>query len=233
MSHPIFPAASLDAAGLNLHAVFTIAELPAGCLGLIPEAAGYRQLILFGHAGRRLWECVQASGIGGEHPIDHYSIRTVEQWFAEHLPSQRYCFLYPGDAPIGLQALGTLAGWHHPSPFRIGVNADWGSWFAYRAAVLADTDFAPSPPVDRGNPCLSCRDQPCLAACPAGARADGQIAIEDCVTVRLRTGSPCALQCLARNACPVGREHRYDDAQTEHSMRLSLRMIREHYGKGG
>lgn len=232
MTHSAFPAAPLDAAGLNLQAVFAIAELPAGSLAAVPEATDYRQLILFGHAGRRLWECVQASGIGGEHPIDSYSIRTVEQWFAEHLPGRRYSFVYPGDAPIGLQALGALAGWHHPSPFRIGVDAVWGSWFAYRAAVLADTDFAPSPAVDCGNPCLTCRDQPCLAACPAAPFGGGEIAIADCAQVRLEADSPCALHCHARIACPVGREHRYDDAQTEHSMRRSLQTLRDYYDKG-
>lgn len=225
MSGSVFPAGFFDRAGLNRQHVFNLADLPAEIVAALQPLPGERQLILLGHAGRRLWDCVQAAGIAGEHPIDDYCRQTVARFFAEHLPGQACRLPYPGDTPLGLQALGTLAGWHQPSPLMIGVDAEWGSWFAYRAVILCATDFAPTPVVERRSPCLDCRDQPCLAACPAEATGL-PFRLEPCADERLRPSSACAYGCLARNACPVGAEHRYAEGQIRHSFALSLAMLR-------
>ena len=143
-----FPAkAFLDAAGLNRQHVFNLADLPADLVAPLAPAAHERQLILFGHAGRRLWECVQAEGIRSAHPIDEYSVRTVAHWLAQALPTAQTRRLYPGTQPIGLQRLGAIAGWHHAAPFMVGIDPVWGSWFAYRVAILADTDLPASAPL--------------------------------------------------------------------------------------
>lgn len=227
--HSPFPANHLNQAGLNRQHVFTLSELPAEVVATLGDIDGYRQLILIGHAGRLLWECVKASGIEGEHPIDDYSVRTVARWFTEFLPGRRYTLLYPGEAAVGLQQLGRLAGWHHPSPFMIGIDATWGSWFAYRAVVLADTDFLPSPPAERLNPCQTCQEKPCITACPAGALADGSFSLSRCASYRLQPDSACAYGCLARSACPIGSAHRYDEAQVRHSYSRSLAMLRQYF----
>lgn len=226
MNGQAFPAAFFAAAGLNRQHVFNLGELPADILGGLEPRPEERQLILLGHAGRHLWDCVQAAGLPGEHPIDDYCRQTVARCFAEQLPGTAYRLAYPGAAPVGLQALGTLAGWHHPSPFMIGVDRRWGSWFAYRAVILCATDFAPTPVVDHGSPCTDCREPPCIAACPAGA-AGTPFNLQACADERLHEDSPCAYGCLARNACPVGSEHRYAEAQIRHSFALSLAMLRQ------
>lgn len=227
MSDSVFPRAYFDRTGLNRQHVFTVAELPAEMVASLQPLPEERQLILLGHAGRRLWDCVQAAGGDSAQPIDDYCRRTVAGWFAEQLPGHRYRLPYPGDAPIGLQALGKLAGWHHASPFMIGVDGEWGSWFAYRAVILCDTDFPPSPVAERLNPCLSCADQPCIAACPAGA-AGSPFNLARCSAERLGPASACAYGCLARNACPVGRQHRYADEQMRHVYGQSLAMLRQY-----
>lgn len=224
----------LNEAGLNRQAIFNLADLPADIREKLAPQAGERQLILLGHGGRRLWECVTASAPDSEHPIDDYCVATVRQLLADYFPDRRYRILYPGDQPIGLQALGQLAGWHHPSPFMIGVDAQWGSWHAYRAAILSDSDFPAQAPVDRDSaaktlpPCQRCAEQACIATCPAGALADGKFDLARCSTYRLQPNSPCAFTCLARLACPVGSEHRYDAAQLHHSYSRSLQMIRQY-----
>ncbi len=225
MSGSVFPGDRFAAAGLNRQHVFVLADLPPAVRHGLQPRPGERRLILLGHAGRHLWDCVQASGIGGEHPIDDYCRQTVARLFAEHLPGHRYRLLYPGSAPVGLQALGQLAGWHHASPFMVGVDAEWGSWYAYRAVILSTADFAPMPVVERRGPCLDCRDRPCIAACPAGAAGDN-FRLDRCADERLRPASPCARGCLARSACPVGAEHRYAEAQIRHSYSQSLPMLR-------
>lgn len=221
-----FPADSLTAAGLNRHFVFDLADLPDTVRATLGDTDGCRQLILLGHGGRRLWDCLQTSGLGGEHPIDAHCVRTVRRWLAEQLPGRTSRIVYPGEQPVGLQALGRLAGWHHDSPFRVGIDAEWGSWFAYRAVILADCDFLPSFPVDRGNPCPTCVPRLCVTTCPAGALEGGAFSLERCAAYRLQSGSPCAEGCLARKACPVGAEHRYTEAQIRHSYSRSLAMLR-------
>ncbi len=228
---PLFPTATLDAAGLNRQHLFDLAALPDTVGATLGDTTGFSQLLLIGHGGRRLWECVQASGIGGSDPIDDYTRQTLAEWFARELPGSDYRILYPGEAPVGLQAFGELAGWHHPTPFRVGIDAKWGSWFAYRAAVLCTTRFSPFFRVDRSSPCATCIERPCVAACPANALAGENFDLDACLHWRMDPASTCADTCLARLACPVGAEHRYDAAQIRHSYGRSLDMLR-HYLKG-
>ena len=43
----------------------------------------------------------------------------------------------PGPLRTGLQQLGALVGWHQASRLMIGIDPEWGTWFAYRALVVA------------------------------------------------------------------------------------------------
>ncbi|WP_428828126.1 hypothetical protein ACLIKD_09545 [Azonexus sp. IMCC34842] len=219
----------LNAAGLNLQAIFNIADLPAELAGEIhqrfdPENR-YRQLILIGHGGKRLWAALKDSGIASENPIDDFSSATVRQWLATH----PHTIIYPARDSLGLQALGKLAGWHHASPFMVGINETWGSWYAYRVVALSDTDFAPSIRQTTTSPCTQCRDQPCLASCPAGALSGDAFDLNKCIAYRKQPASACRATCLARVSCPVGTEHRYCDAQIAHTYTISMRMIEALY----
>lgn len=216
---------ALDAAGLNLHAVFDLAALPAPMRAALDAAGEFRQAILIGHGGRRLWQQVQAAGIASADPVDDFTRAAVAAWFAAQRPGGRHAFRYPGSGAVGLQALGQLAGWHHESPFRVGVHSAWGSWFAYRALLVADSDWPATPPDRSPPPCAACAGRPCVAACPADALSGGGFALARCIAFRRLPGSPCAASCRARLACPVRPEHRYDDAQLAHSYGHSLAMI--------
>lgn len=220
---------ALDRAGLNLQAVFDLAALPAAMRAALDPVGRHRQLILIGHGGRTLWSQVQAAGLTSMHPIDDFCVATVEAWFAAQLPDCAHAIVYPGDVPVGLQALGQLAGWHHESPFRVGINEVWGSWFAYRALVLVDTALPPTPPLAGDSPCAHCPARPCVIACPAGALVDGDFSLQKCIAYRRQSDSHCRLTCVARTSCPVCSEHRYDDAQIAHSYSRSLAMIKKYY----
>ena len=225
--HRPFPAVDFDQAGLNRQHVFALDALPAEVRATLGDTANYTQLILLGHGGKHLWAQVKAASIPGEHPIDDYTIKIVEQVFAMHFADKKYRILYPGETAVGLQQLGTLAGWHQPSPFMVGIDREWGSWFAYRAAVLADTDFSPFLPVDRSNPCTTCASRPCLTHCPADALMDG-FSLHKCSNYRKQPNSLCRHTCLARLSCPVGIEHRYDEDQMHHTYALSLKAIEQY-----
>lgn len=222
----------LDDAGLNRQHVFDLAALPGDLLEPLAPTPRETQLLLFGHAGRRLWDRVQAEGMATAHPVDGYSMRTVEHWLRLALPTAQARFVYPIGLPQGrhvaLQRLGSLAGWHHASPFMVGVDAEWGSWFAYRAVVLTDTQLPPSVVEDRRHPCLACSLKPCITACVGHALDHGSMDSDACMHQRLKDGSPCAQACPARQACPVGAEHRYDESQIRHGAAHSLAAIRRH-----
>jgi len=227
-------SAILAQSGLNLQAVFELSALPADLLAVIAAAQTVddcHQLLLFAHGGQDLWHALAgAACMNGEHPVDCFSVDTVARYFAEENPASRYQLLYPQQPCIlPLQQLGKLAGWHHASPFRIGVNARWGSWFAYRAVVIADTMFAPTLPMPAASPCESCMERPCLTVCPV-ALPVGVIPLQTCMGERLKPGSHCAMSCLARIACPVMAEERYDPDQIAYHYGCSLESIRGYSG---
>jgi len=243
MQSPICPSASvpplfapLAEQGLNLHAVFDLASLPtevrAGLGVSDKELMRYRQLILIGHLGRDFWQAANQRGLHGTDPLDQHVSECVMRWMVHSLPGHAWHQVFPGPAPVGLQRLGDLAGWHHPSPFWVGVDAEWGSWFAYRAVVLADTDLPVTPRRDTTSPCERCTDKPCISACPAGALTHGKTGVKGlqvCLDERKRPGTACMDRCLARNACPVGAPYRYSDEQIAYHYLQSMRHIRESY----
>jgi len=220
---------ALNDAGLNLHAVFAIEQLPAELRDTLGPENKYRQLILIGSCGRKLWATIKTEGIASADPVDDFSVRRVEAWFATQAAGTRHEIVYPGKRAVGLQSLGELAGWHFATPFMVGINAQWGSWFAYRIALLADTDFALTAPEAGVSPCASCAEEPCVDTCPAHAMADGRFDLQRCVGYRKQTNSLCRATCIARLACPVGSEHRYSDEQIRHHYTASMKIIERYY----
>jgi len=120
----------------------------------------------------------------------------TQRWLAE-LPN---AIVYPAETSAGLQALGKLAGWHHDSPFRVGINATWGSWYAYRVVALTDSDFIPTPPQTSVAPCSACPDKPCVTACPAEALNSGTFDLQECIAYRRAPWARCQTTRLARRA---------------------------------
>lgn len=231
---PLF--ASLATEGLNVHAVFSLKSLPPevlATLALTDEERGrFRQLVLIGHRGRDFWTALQRRGMHGAHPVDQFVTERVAAWMDGPLQGHAWRQVFPGPHPVGLQRLGELAGWHHPSPFWVGVDSAWGSWFGYRAVVLADTHLALTPRRETPSPCDSCSNKPCIQACPAGALASertGAWQLQACLDFRKQPASPCQDRCLARNTCPVGADHRYADSQIAYHYLHSMQVIRECY----
>lgn len=217
----------LNAAGLNRQHIFNIDDLPGALLSQLAPQAHERQLILIGHGGRDLWSALQAAAPDTADPIDAFTCHEIAGWLAETQPTARYRILYPGSAPVNLQKIGELAGWHHPSPLMLSVDTHWGSWQAYRALVLAETNLPPSPRDTSTAACPDCATQACLTACPAHALTTSGLHLQRCMEWRLSDDSPCASTCLAREQCPAGSTHRYEPAQIRHSYSVSLNWLRQ------
>ena len=230
-AYNIFADPCLDSAGLNLQAVIGADRLTPSLRTNI-EAAGVPvggawSLILFGNGGPTFWRAFKRHGPAGEHPVDAFSRQVVSEFMARRFPDLGFRFLYPGTSVVPLQSLGMLAGWHHESPMKVGINDTWGLWYAYRALVLVDTALPSSPPVSSVSPCVTCTDKPCIAACPSGALDQADMRLERCIDFRLQDDSVCSHQCLARWACPVAPERRYDAEQVEYHYGHSLPHLRQ------
>jgi len=232
MTEATLPFPSLSAQGLNLQAVLDLNQLPADVIDSLAldetERASYTQLLLIGHRGRQLWQTMQARGMHGEHPIDDFSREQMVQLFAGPLAGCRYRIVFPSAQPVGLQRLGELAGWHHASPFRVGIHRQWGSWFAYRAVAIANTALPLTPRQEDSSPCDDCVSRVCVSACPASALG-ATYNMKACLNHRKQVDSSCQDRCLARNACTVGATYRYTEAQTSYHYLQSMPMIRQYY----
>lgn len=227
----------LAQAGLNLFASLDCQTLPQDVTHIMAEQnislEQYSRLVLLGHGGKQLWQALNVFGHHTPDPIDHYSTVMTKQFIETYLGAssgQTHLMLYPlTSIPIPLQRLGELAGWHHPSPLGIGINAKYGVWFAYRAAFLTTHPLPITPPHTTRSPCDTCYDKPCISACPSGAvQGVGHFDIYKCSDFRILNASPCQDRCLARLACPYAPEHQYRLEQTQYHYSLSMETIRRY-----
>jgi len=221
--------------GLNLYAVLDCASLPGEVVQMMQEQdiplTEYSRLVLLGHGGKQLWKAMAEVGWETDDPVDHYSLVTTKTFIDEYVGSPKYLMLYPMSYQIHLQKLGELAGWgRHISPLFIGISQEYGLWYAYRTAFLTALDLPLTEYPATESPCDSCHDKPCLSACPVGAvRAVDPFDIQKCADFRVMADSICQDRCLARLACPVAPEHRYELEQTQYHYRRSYETIKLYY----
>jgi hypothetical protein len=112
----------------------------------------------------------------------------------------------PPPRRVAMQRLAHLSGLAYLSPSHLSVRATYGPWIALRAAIVIDIEGPPGPPREPPNPCPDCETQ-CMPAfreaMDASGGHPGHAAIE----------RDWPLWLAVRDACPVGRPHRYGDEQ--------------------
>ena len=122
------------------------------------------------------------------------------------------------------------------SPLGLLIHPVFGLWSAWRGAfLLPDLPDLPAEKPSVPSPCLTCRDQPCLSACPVNAflgTTPPQYDTKKCLGwIEGPAGKPCETKgCRARLACPVGQDYQYDTPQQSfHMFHFINGLKRTHY----
>ncbi len=179
-------------------------------------------LVLVGNAGPAMWQAFSLNKQDGPHPLDRWT-QTILEPIATQTGAKA---VFPFDGPpyYPFQQWAMQADDVSPSPIGPLIHPVFGQWHAYRGALLfSDTHDIPVP-VRTASPCLSCMDKPCLSSCPVSAFNEQGYDVPACRThIATPQGRDCLDQgCLARRACPVGRDYIYEPAQAAFHMRHFL-----------
>jgi hypothetical protein len=183
-------------------------------------------VVLLGWTGSAQWPVFAASpeaNDGRPHPLNRWSKRVIDRMAIE-LDAAAF---YPFDGPpwLDFQRWALKAEPVHRSPLGMLIHREWGLWHSYRGALGLRPRLDLPPRGSVAHPCESCRERPCLTACPVTAFApDGAYDTVTCRSYLKEGKADClTLACAARRACPVAREMRYEEPQATFHMRAFLR----------
>ena len=186
----------------------------------IADKASLEPLRTFGHAAtsalligntRALWPHFKAAlaqepqRLTGD-PLDDYVIEEVSK-VIEALPFEAspYWAHTLGDGQVSMLHAAALSGFADLGPAHMAVHPTLGPWFALRALVVVDRPSSSAAP-PRPELCAPC-SAPCVDALE---RAQALSKVE---RVGRGLGANWRLWLGVRDACPLGQDARYSDAQ--------------------
>jgi cyanocobalamin reductase (cyanide-eliminating) / alkylcobalamin dealkylase len=169
-----------------------------------------------------------ARALDESHPLDTY-VRAAVLGALEPLAHRweaRFSF-EPPPRRVAMQRLAHVSGLAYLSPSHLSVHVTYGPWIALRAAVVIDIEGPSGPSPDPPNPCPDCESH-CLprfrdAIAEACATPAGYAAIERYWRLWL----------AVRDACPVGRSHRYSDEQIRYHYTKDRDVLSRMHGSSG
>jgi hypothetical protein len=196
--------------------------------GFLPEPgeAGLEDVgtvLLVGNAGPAMWEAFAPNMDGAPHPLDRWTRQVIDPIAARFGARALYPF---GEPRRPFQRWAARAETLYPSPLGILIHPEYGLWHAWRAALLF-AGLLPLPARSKAaSPCEACDAKPCLSACPAGVFSPGGYDVPACASHIATRDAECNDSgCHARNACPVGAEWRYPEAQIRFHMAAFARSV--------
>ncbi|MEC9342769.1 MAG: hypothetical protein VYD64_02875 [Pseudomonadota bacterium] len=193
-----------------------------------PDGSPGASVMLVGHLGGAIWpdfsSWLERQSVRPDEPLDHWSGEVIGD-VAGRFDARA---VFPWERPYWpFQQWAMRAERLKPSPLGMLIHPEAGLWHAYRGALVVDAGSA-FPEVENPiHPCDGCVEKPCLTACPVEAFSPGGVDAAGCRSYLDAVGSQSdsttapdcmALGCRARDACPVGRDHRYRDAQVRFHM---------------
>jgi hypothetical protein len=177
-----------------------------------------RTVLLAGNAGPGMWEAFSRAEHHQPNPLDRWSRAILETIAARHNGG----VVMPSDGPpfAPFKRWAMRAEPVYPSPLGILIHPRWGLWHGYRGALIFAEALPQPRPETLANPCESCAERPCLTACPVEAFTGSQYRVDACAEhLRGENSANCQTAgCLARRACPVGRDTTYGPEQSSFHM---------------
>jgi epoxyqueuosine reductase len=154
----------------------------------------------------------------GPDPVDRWSRRVIGGLACDL--GGKACFPFGGPPyhPFYRWALRSGRAW--ASPVTLLVHDRAGLMVSYRGAIALRDRLGLPPPAR--SPCESCRDRPCLTACPVGALTGAGYDLAACHHfLDLPEGQECLSGgCAVRRACPLSRAYGRVGEQSAYHMRL-------------
>ncbi|MGH7340383.1 MAG: hypothetical protein ACREKH_07825 [Candidatus Rokuibacteriota bacterium] len=225
--------------GLNLIGVASVAAYDGqvgSARGLARHLDGAESVIVIGNGGGAFWGAYRRFCAARPRyeqrpdPLDDFTREVVDAACAPLARQTPMHVLYPfgfAQDPVSFSRLAALAGLGRESLVGVLVHPVYGPWIALRAAVLVRARLDAGRPADGFDPCPSCSERPCIAACPGGAVEATGWNVPRCGAHRGRPDDPCAARCHARVACVLGPEHRYpEEALAYHQRRAREPLLR-------
>lgn len=154
---------------------------------------------------------------GQPDPLDRWSRRVLDDIAAHFGATALYPFGGPPYRPVMTWALRSGRFWSSPIGFLVHDTA--GLFVSLRGVLFVKERLTPE---TSSNPCTTCQDKPCLAACPVGAFSLGYDVAACKSHLATLQGHDCMTQgCRSRRACPIGQGNR-QPAQATHHMKAFL-----------
>ncbi len=211
-------AAALEPYGLVRRGGFAFNE--ANLRSPLIRGLHFRSVVLVGHFGSSIWP--HFTRWWQDHPDAQ---DPLDQWSKDVLTAVAARFgataVFPSDRPyLPFQQWAMYAEGLRASPLGILIHPKYGLWHAFRGALLFGRVLELPGDIPQHHPCDDCQDKPCLSACPVNAFSDGGYDVVRC-RAHLASGDGEACLnggCLARRACPVGREYTYSAPQMRFHM---------------
>lgn len=169
-----------------------------------------------------------ARALDESHPLDTY-VRAAVLGALEPLAHrwEAHFSFEPPPRRIAMQRLAHVSGFAYLSPSHLSVHATYGPWIALRAAVVVDIDGPAGAPPQPPNPCPDCESH-CLPRFRHAASATG-VTLEGHATIERHW----RLWLAVRDACPVGRSHRYSDEQIRYHYMKDRDVLMRMHGSSG
>jgi hypothetical protein len=197
---------------------------PGELAGALPGVAT-GTVVLLGFTGGLQWPHFERSSEasdGRPDPLDRWSRRMIGALAREFGALD----IYPSARPLlPFQRFSLRSEPVHSSPIGLLIHPRWGLWHAYRGALVFERRIELPAIEPTPSPCEACSAKPCLSACPVHAFSRGTYDLEACLAhVQSAAGAACREGgCLARRACPVGEEYRYQPTQARFHAEAFLR----------
>ena len=180
---------------------------------------------------RRLWRAFRdalnrgSASASVEHPLDSW-VRASLETALGRLEVPRYEVRYAADRPprgVAIQRLAEAAGLAFVSPANLAVHPVHGPWISLHAAVVIDAPGPPGPPPQRPpDLCADCRVS-CVPLLERAVERSGALLARD----PDRALAEGWREWMAvRDACPVGREWRYDEDQIRYGYTKDRSILR-------